>query len=291
MRRHLRHQGAVISALVKTGLSASKGAGVETPGPILQAKVSPRPADLVDDYQRWAGGGRDRQRLPAHLFSQWAFPLLTQTLQGVPYDLRRALNGGCRVEVHKPLTRREPLLLEAQLESIDDNGQRAILTQRVTTRTVSGGHVDAWMRVFVPLKRKPKGAKRKPKPRVHDEARALAERRMRPADAERFVYLTGDVNPVHWLRPYARAAGFRSTILHGFATFAWAWEGLVAGRLGRDRTLLRAVDVQFVKPVVLPSTVRLFVHPATADDGQVDFTVGTAPGGPAYLRGTLEMNR
>ena len=294
MRRHLLHQGPVVRALLNTGLRPARGKGVTAPGPVLAEVVSPRPDPLVDDYQRWCGSGRDRSLLPAHLFSQWAFPLLTRSIRDVPYDLRRGLNGGCRVEVHQPLPRGEPLQLEAQLEDVDDDGYRAILTNRVTTRTASGGHVDAWMRVFVPLKRKPSGSPRKPKPTVPDGALPVAERRMRPADAVRFVYLTGDVNPVHWLRPYARAAGFRATILHGFATLGWAWEGLVSARLGRDRSRLQAVDVRFVKPVVLPATARLFVHPSDATDaghGPVDFSVGTAPGGPAYLTGTMECSR
>jgi hypothetical protein len=283
VKRHLLQQGPVIRSLLQTGF-ASGPRGTESPavpGPLLQQTVPPRPDRLVDDYLRWAGGPRDRTLLPAHLFSQWGFPLLTRSLQGVPYDLRRALNGGCRIEVHEPLRRGEKLLLEAQLEDVDDDGYRAILTNRLTTRTPRGGHVEARMRVFVPLKKKPRTGPPKPKPRVPDAARPLAERRMRPTDAQRFVYLTGDVNPVHWSPLYARAAGFPSTILHGFATLAWAWEALVSARFAGDRSVLRAVDVRFVKPVVLPATVRLFDHGP-------DLAVGTAPGGPAYLVGTLE---
>jgi len=276
----------VIRSLLQTGLLGSKGRGVDTPGPLHTARVPPRPDGLVDDYLRWCGAGRQRGLLPAHLFSQWAFPLLTTTLRDAPYDLRRGLNGGCRVEVHEPLRRGEVLQLEAQLESIDDNGYRAVLRNRVTTRTARGGHVVAWMYVIVPLKKRPAGTPRRPKPRVPDDASPRAERRMTSRDAVRFVYLTGDVNPVHWLPPYARAAGFPSTILHGFATMGWAWEALVTNRLGRDRSLLRAIDVKFVRPVVLPARLRLFTH--DPDDGRVDFTVGTAPGGPAYLTGTLE---
>ncbi len=283
MRRHLLHQGPVIRSLLKTGFTAGGGhkAAPELPGPLLQQTVAPPPGALVDDYLRWAGGPRDRTLLPAHLFSQWGFPLLTRSLQVVPYDLRRALNGGVRVEVHEPLRRGEKLLLEAQLESIDDNGSRAILHNRLTTRTARGGHVDAWMRVFVPLAKKKRTGPRKPKPRVPDQARPLAERRMKARDAQRFVYLTGDVNPVHWSPVYARAAGFPSTILHGFATLAWAWEALVSARFAGDRSALRAVDVTFVKPVVLPTAVRLFDHGHK-------LAVGSAPGGPAYLVGSLE---
>jgi acyl dehydratase len=95
-----------------------------------------------------------------------------------------------------------------------------------------------------------------------------------------FAVLTGDFNPVHWMRPYARALGFKSKILHGFATLARALEGLnralYAGAVDRIRT----VDVRFTRPLCLPARVGLYL------DGDT-FMVGDAPGGPAYLVGTL----
>jgi len=84
---------------------------------------------------------------------------------------------------------------------------------------------------------------------------------------------------VHWIRPYARAFGFRSTILHGFSTFARAYEGLRTAR----RLAPRVLDARFTRPLALPAEVGLYVEPETRT-----VHVGDAPGAPAYLRGTYD---
>jgi acyl dehydratase len=83
---------------------------------------------------------------------------------------------------------------------------------------------------------------------------------------------------VHWLSPYARALGFRGTILHGFATMARAMEGLNRALFAGAVDRIRSFDVRLTRPLVLPARVGLYL------DGQ-NVHVGDAPGGPEYLRG------
>jgi acyl dehydratase len=287
-RRHFVHQLPVVRALLETAVASSRPRPQEAltlPGPVLRATVSARPASLVKDYVRSVGGdpGAYRDTLPAHLFPQWGFPLLARTLRSIPYDLKRALNGGCRIEVHQPLPAHEALQLEAWIEHIDDNGSRAVVKNRLRTGTASApAAMDAWMYAVVPLKKaegRPERAKERP--RVPATARELGWWNLSPQDAVDFAFLTGDFNPVHWLAPYARAAGFPSTILHGFATLARALEGLTRNRFAGDPQRLGVVDVKFVKPLVLPAEAGLYVQ------GH-EMYVGTGPGGPAYLTGTFE---
>jgi acyl dehydratase len=283
-RRHVLSQGPVVRALVETAVLAArrnKPAPPELPGPPLRSQVGARSDRLISDYVRHLGGDPSwyKGTVPAHLFPQWGFPLLARTLRTIPYDLRRVLNGGCRIEIHRPLPAGERLQLEARLESIDDNGSRAVIANHLVTGTATAPRaVQSWMYAVVPLQ---KGGSGKERPSVPVEAREIGRWRLKPADAVDFAVLTGDFNPVHWLRPYARAAGFRSTILHGFATLGWAIEGLNRNRFSGDAHRLRTIDVKFVRPLVLPADVGLFVS-----DHAVH--VGTAPGGPAFLTGTFE---
>lgn len=299
--KHIRHQLPVIASLGGTIAQAVKqqvfkhngAAPPALPSPELRQTLSPRPADLVADYVRYVGGdpGSYKKVLPPHLFPQWGFPLAARTLTGIPYPMARVLNGGCRMEINAPLPQGEPLAVSARLESIDDNGRRAVLEQKIVTGTAAEPQaLVAYLYAIVPLgggkkesngNGKSNGAPaKKESPRVPHDATELAYWKI-PADAGLgFAMLTGDFNPVHWIPPYARAFGFKSTILHGFATMARAIEGLNKALFAGDTTRIRVWDCKFTKPLVLPNQVGLYVH------GN-DVFVGDAPGGSAYLVGSF----
>jgi acyl dehydratase len=108
-----------------------------------------------------------------------------------------------------------------------------------------------------------------------------------PSDAGlAFALLTGDFNPVHWIPPYARAFGFRNTILHGFGSMAKAWEGLVRSRYGGSVNSIREFDVKFTKPLVLPAKIGLYLQ-ETEDPSADRFWLAVAPGASPYLSGTV----
>ena len=115
---------------------------------------------------------------------------------------------------------------------------------------------------------------------VSVDARPIGDWKI-PANAGlSFACLTGDFNPIHWLAPYAKVAGFGRTILHGFGTLAGALERIRKNAWAGDTQLPEVLDVRFTRPLKLPATVRIFI------DGH-DFYVGQAPGGLALLKGSF----
>jgi hypothetical protein len=187
------------------------------------------------------------------------------------------------MQINAPLPRGERLEVRAQLANVDDDGKRALLTQRVITGTASRPDaLIAEIHALVPLAReKSDGATRKERPRVPSGAREIAFVHL-PRDAGlSFAKLTGDFNPIHWLAPYAKAAGFRSVILHGFGTFARSVEALNRGVFGGDVHKLRTLEARFTRPLALPHDVGFYVQ-------EHELFVGDAPLGPAYLTGHYE---
>ncbi|MCB9613969.1 MAG: MaoC family dehydratase [Sandaracinus sp.] len=280
--RHVLQQGPVVAALARGAASSFRRSPRETvaPGPWHHALVPPRPRDLIDDYVRHVGGDVASYRglVPPHLFPQWIFPLQARALEGVSYPLQKVLNGGCRMEVRAPLPADRPLEVATRLDSVDDDGRRAVLRFLATTGPKDEPealvvHLNAVVPLGGPSESKP----RKERVRVPSEARELARWRLGPRAGLEFAILTGDFNPVHWVAPYARAFGFRNTILHGFSSFARVYESLRVAR----RIAPRVLDVRFTRPLVLPARVGLF----TAD---ASLFVGDAAGAPAYLTGTFE---
>jgi len=290
-------QGPVVGALVRAATRRarpdSRGVeGLELPGPTRTATVPARPSALVRDYTRLVGGSPSWYKgvLPAHLFPQWGFPLLARTLDPLPYDMRRILNAGCGIEVRRPLPAGQPLRLSARLVDVDDDGRRAILTQELVTGTddvpdALVGRVTA----LVPLPR-PKGdaapkktTAPKARPRVPEHVRELHRWRLSATSGRDFAWVTGDVNPIHWIAPYAKAAGFRGRIAHGFSGFARLAESLNRQLWSGDVGRLATLDVRFARPLVLPAQVRVYVDDAGG------CWVGDAPGGPAYFHGTYTV--
>ena len=305
--RHILEQGPTIAALGRVALSAleqqlgksAPSGPSQVPGPTIDAVYPPRSPELVRDYVRHVGGdpAAYKKHLPPHLFPQWGFGLGGQALRGLPYPLAKVLNGGCNMEIRSQIPNDEPLHVTARLESIDDDGRRAVLQQRVVTSTASAPDaLIADMFAIVPLgsgkkRENGKGASekaekaaapaRKEMHRVPGDAREISYFRVNAKAGLDFAKLTGDFNPVHWIPGYARAFGFPNVILHGFSTMARAIEGVNRSLFAGDVTRIAKWNCRFTKPLVLPAKAGLYVR------GN-DVFVGAAPGGPAYLVASFE---
>jgi hypothetical protein len=190
------------------------------------------------------------------------------------------------MQVNALMPRNEALHVRAQLASVEDDGKRALITQRVITGTDSAPDaLEVEMYAFVPLSGgngdKQNGAAKRDKPRVPQGCREIAFGKL-PADAGlSFAKLTGDFNPIHWVPAYARASGFRNVILHGFGTFARCCESLNRGLLGGDVRKLKLLHAKFTRPLVLPHAVGVYVR-------QREVYVGDGIEGPAYMTGHFE---
>ncbi len=305
--RYILHQAPVIAALGQTVFSAlfNKASGTQSPvtvpGPEIVQTIPPRPKDLLRHYVRHVGGDPSiyKRVLPAHLFPQWGFPLAAKSLIGLDYPLQKVLNAGCRMEINAPLPNDEPLRVCGRLESIDDNGRRVLITTRVATGTKADPEaLVGYITVLVPLgggkdgKSGKDAKKKKERPRVPHDAREIGFWKLGSSAGLEFAKLTGDFNPVHWVRPYARAFGFRNCILHGFSTMARAMEGLTCHLLSGNAGAIRTLEVKFTSPLVLPAKVGLYLSTGTLPDRGSDalcVTVGDAPGGRAFLTGHYEL--
>ncbi len=97
--RFILHQGPVIAGLFRTVAQAVKQGKkpltktLSTPTPEIVQELPPRAKDLVSTYVRHVGGEPSHYQttLPPHLFSQWAFPAVGETLVGIPYPMMKVV--------------------------------------------------------------------------------------------------------------------------------------------------------------------------------------------------------
>ncbi len=288
---HIRHQGPSLTALGRiacAALGSRPDHPPSLPGPPIRKRSAALPQGLIDDFVRWCAGDPERWRgeVPPWLFPQWGLPLLAATLRDIPWPAHRVVNQGCQIVRRGPLPTGVPLTATAQLVGIEVTERRARMHQRLVTG--HDGEPEALVAdVFavVPLAR---GGSGRP-PAVVPDGTRLADLPAEAGAGWQFACLTGDFNPIHWLGPYARAAGFSGVILHGFGTMARAGEALVRDALGGDPGRLERLDVRFVAPLPLPSRVGVF----TADerDEALSIAVGPGPGLPACMLGDVILRR
>ena len=292
---HALRQGPTVSAMGRLALrqaltsalpdALTRRPTLMLPGPALTETVPPRDPELLRSYARWCRSDPSSARgaVPPHLFPQWGFPLMMRALADAPWPLARAVNAGCRIEVNRPLPAGEPMSLQARLLRVDENERRAVATLELRTSTASAPDaLRCELSVLVP---------KATSPQVGQRRRASDTQHLVPTDAQEIGYmkigadaglefacLTGDFNPVHWVAPWARAAGFGGPILHGFGTLARALERLNRNVFAGDAHALSSVEVRFTRPVRLPARLGVWYAPG-------ELWVGEAPGAPAHLVG------
>lgn len=285
--RHLRHlprQVPVVASFGRVVLAASRPGRHTVAHAEVTRTIAPLDPGLIRDYVVHVGGEPSAYRttIPPHFFPHWGLALAARTLVGLRYPLARIINSGCRLECHAPLPAGTPLVARARLISIDDDGRRVRLEQRLTTGTAQVPEaLVAILRTVVPLASGTRGARPRAEAEVPHDARELASFRLARDAGLTFALLTGDFNPIHWSRRAGAAAGFGGPILHGFAMLARAIEGIARARFAGDVSRVRAWDARFTRPLRLPAEVALFAR-------ERDAWLGRARGGAAYLALAVE---
>ncbi len=286
--KHLVHQGPMIITVLKMALSVIIGPLRRTrpipqqlPEPPVEKTLPPLPDELINDFILTMGGDPDiyRDCVPAHLFPQWCFPIVGSCIIDLPYSMAKMLNAGCRMEINAPIPRGKALQVRANIESIDDDGRRAVVMVRVATGTETQPEALVCLISALFQISRAKGSGGKEKPSVPDTAQEIARIKLSRRSGLDFALLTGDFNPVHWVGMYARLSGFRNVILHGLGTFAHTVETLNRTVLNGRPDQLTMLELHFTRPLVLPGTPAVYC----CKDG--DIYVGDAPGKVPYATG------
>jgi len=288
LARHIVHQAPMIATVLRSVRSVLIGPLRRTrpvpehlPEPPLTKVLPPLPDALIDDYIVNLGGDVEKYRgiVPAHLFPQWCFPVVGKVIADLPYSMAKMLNAGCSMEVKGPIPRGEALRVSANIESVDDNGYRSIVKVRVVTGTeTSPDALECVLSVLFQIRR-PKGKSGKEALLIPEGAAEIERWKLSKRSGLEFAYLTGDFNPVHWLRIYARLSGFRNVILHGLGTMAHTVETLNRCILNGQPERLHTLELRFTRPLVLPGTPAVYC----GNDGEI--FVGDAPGKAPYAMG------
>ncbi|EYR62757.1 dehydratase [Actinotalea ferrariae CF5-4] len=231
-------------------------------------------------YQHLLGERAD-DVLPAGFVHVLAFPVATALLvrPEFPLPLLGMVHVANRVEQRRALRLGDAFDVEVHVRDL--RAHRAGVTVDVVAEvTVDGAR--AWEGVSTYLAKGVRltGAERPSGDRTPFVAPApTGQWRLAADEGRAYAAVSGDRNPIHTHRLAAKAFGFPRTIAHGMDTAARA-----LAAVGPARGEAYRWDVEFAKPVLLPSTVAVRV---AREDGAFALAAWNPRTGTPHLTGTV----
>ncbi len=233
--------------------------------PEYQEVVPPRSNELIDDYIKFVRGNLNgyKKFIPFHFFPQWSFPIIERVLSDLPFNFIQIMNAGFRAEIRSQLPRNEKLYLKAQLQKIELKNNILYFTTKVITETSSSPEsLIAYLTTLIRLPKKEdfktKNSTSTQEFTVPFEAKEIASFSFKSNTGLNYSLLSGDINPVHWLEPYAQMMGLKRVILHGFASAAFCIEAINNNLFAGDVNKIHQLEVKFTKPLFLPAKPKLY---------------------------------
>jgi len=262
----LRYQLTMIWGVMQAFIPPLRHIAGKTAQGYLKRQIDPPASTLVDHYVAWSGADAQRYAdvLPPHLFSQWGIPLVTDLLLQTGYSLTGIINQGVTIAIHGQLPRRQPLSVEVTLESVEEAEGRIRLSAHISTGTVEQPALQVATLHMLLIQPSYKRRKGDIKPPVQHDWYSVGQWQAKSDDGFGFALLTGDFNPIHWIRAAGKRSPFRQMVLHGFGMFARSYEQLP------NVAALTKIDVRFLRPVPLPSCMLSVqcAEPTEQADGQ-----------------------
>jgi acyl dehydratase len=278
----LEHPPSIARLITRAMATGSRRPGLAGDLPtrsVVRTGVTVEPAELAA-YARVCGMTL-RNELPVTYLHVLTFPLQVHLMaaRDFPFAMAGMVHVANTMTLHRPVDLAETLTLStgaAEVRphrrgvTVDLLGRAEVGQERVwegrSTYLVRGASAQGDAAEDIPLA---------------DASRLPWRGQWRlPSDlGRRYAAVAGDVNPIHLTPIAAKAFGFPRAIAHGMWTHARVL-GALEGRLPPRHT----VQVQFRKPILLPSTVELRAH---ARDAGWDFAVTGRGGGREHLLGTV----
>lgn len=223
-------------------------------------------------------GGVLSDRLPATWLHVLTFPLQVELMaaRDFPFPMVGMVHVANVMTQHRPVGVGEELTLSTWADHLAPHRKGSTVELHGEARV---GEEVVWTGRSTYLVRGPSGeagtgalveADAPPLP-----ATELATWRLPKDLGRRYAKVSGDANPIHLTTVTAKALGFPRAIAHGMWTHARALAA-VQPRLPAAFT----VDAQFVKPVLLPSTVVLRGH---LDQGGGSLAVTSRDGAKVHM--------
>ncbi|MFX1252263.1 MAG: SDR family NAD(P)-dependent oxidoreductase [Promethearchaeota archaeon] len=172
-------------------------------------------------------------------------------------DISRMVHAEHEILYYRPLRPNDRVNTTVLLDSIDKKHSGDILWSKITGLIDEAPVFEMRAGLFF---RKPRKESESTKPKTKVEpikSDIILSKKMvvAPDQSVRYAEASGDHNPIHLDRDFARAVGLPDIILHGLCACAFATQAVVDELAERDPTKVKRVKVRFSKPVFMNDTL------------------------------------
>jgi acyl dehydratase len=261
----LRHQGAMLNTVASIVLNSLKPRKGDIKEVRLKSNINniiPN-TKIVNEYHKWLGATeRYPNAIAPHLFPLWSYPDLFKLGEELNLPLHKVLNQGVKLIINDKLPQNSPLNTKIEILDVKNFDKKYRINQRITTSSRLDPEALV-AEIYAVILKDTKSALGKSKvTKVFDTSKLslISSLVVSKQDAQSYAYLSGDVNPIHLSKNIAKLMGLKGSIMHGFGLFAILFENL--SNAGFD---IKEIDVRFLNPVYLGSTIEIFVGKMTEE--------------------------
>ncbi|MFQ5980437.1 MAG: MaoC/PaaZ C-terminal domain-containing protein [Candidatus Heimdallarchaeota archaeon] len=190
---------------------------------------------------------------PATLVVEFANRLLSDDTLNI--NAAKMVHGEHEILYYRPLKLWDEVTTSVTLESIDTKPSGEILWAKTSGYVKNELVFEMRAGLFF---RMPKGDKKSPKPKTNKDksdiilSKAIA---VAPDQARRYAAASGDENPIHLDKEFARFVGLPDIILHGLCTMAFATQAITDELANGDPRNVKRIKCRFSKPVFMEDTL------------------------------------
>ena len=230
----------------------------------------------LQDYNQICGF--ESNQMPATYLWVRAFPLIMSVLVSKQFPLPAMGQVHLRnqISVHSPLDLDKPFNITAAVDHSELSSKGLEWSMQIS---VTANNQIVWSSRSTFLYRCNTGIERSSKP-LH-EAQGDLQSWQLPSDLGRhYASISGDYNPIHLSALSAKLFGFKHAIAHGM----WSKARCLAAMDSLIPQAGYSVDVNFLKPVFLPSKVNFY---SNLSDSQRQFSLFNASAEQMHLQGYI----
>ncbi|CAD5212395.1 unnamed protein product [Bursaphelenchus okinawaensis] len=220
--------------------------------------------NVKDDLQYLYENHQDFQVFPTFVVRPGLTSISLDGAPGIAFDLQNILHGEQYIELINPIPDDGQFRTEVQIVDILDKGNSAVIVTNATTydnktnqklAVQQFGTFQVGSGKFGGNRTNPGEKTAVPVPKRTPDK--VLELQTTVDQAALYRHGSGDMNPLHIDKQFAKVAGFKQPILHGLCTMGVSTRAVLKAYGNNDGNNFKAIKVRFSAPVVPGQTLKV----------------------------------